>query len=280
MKFIDYSQSYRDEILKLAVAEYEAECKKCSELIKRDLKEALSKVLTDLEACKYGKVAIENDKVVGYMIFCGPWEGFHGNAMGVFSPLGASAFSGSDEGKLASMLFESVSNEMVEDGIIYRELEVKEKSCVKQLRYELVKHLAEGPVFFSTHLQQFENWFSNEAIRVFVAEKSNEIIGYMAITEEAETFISDEPDIQNICGAYVYKEYRKEKVALNLLQYICSVLKAEGVSYMGVDCETMNPTALRFWGKYFESYTYSYARRIDERIVGYKDYIENQYSAL
>ena len=32
------------------------------------------------------------------------------------------------------------------------------------------------------------------------------------------------------------------------------------------DCETLNPTALNFWGKYFDPYTYSFARRIDERI--------------
>ena len=32
-----------------------------------------------------------------------------------------------------------------------------------------------------------------------------------------------------------------------------------------VDCETLNPTALRFRGKYFVPFTYSFCRRIDER---------------
>ena len=32
--------------------------------------------------------------------------------------------------------------------------------------------------------------------------------------------------------------------------------------------ETLNPTALNFWGKHFDHYTYSFARRIDERIGG------------
>ena len=45
------------------------------------------------------------------------------------------------------------------------------------------------------------------------------------------------------------------------------------MKYIGVDCETLNPTALRFWNKYFDSYTYSYARRIDERVVGHDEYI-------
>lgn len=40
----------------------------------------------------------------------------------------------------------------------------------------------------------------------------------------------------------------------------------------GVDCETLNPTALRFWRKYFRPYTYSYIRRLDERVQGWEDY--------
>ena len=33
----------------------------------------------------------------------------------------------------------------------------------------------------------------------------------------------------------------------------------------------MNPNALRFWGKHFEAYTYSYVRRLDECYIGYKE---------
>lgn len=36
---------------------------------------------------------------------------------------------------------------------------------------------------------------------------------------------------------------------------------------MGVDYETLNPTALNFWTKYFKPCTYFFARRIDERIL-------------
>ena len=56
-------------------------------------------------------------------------------------------------------------------------------------------------------------------------------------------------------------------MAQALLAFIVDTLKTEGVTHLGVDCETLNPTALNFWGKYFETYTYSFARRIDERIV-------------
>jgi len=48
-----------------------------------------------------------------------------------------------------------------------------------------------------------------------------------------------------------------------------------GYIEIGVDCETLNPNALRFWGKHFDNYTYSFARRIDERIIGYDKYLES-----
>lgn len=44
-------------------------------------------------------------------------------------------------------------------------------------------------------------------------------------------------------------------------------LTKKGVRYLGVDYETLNLTALLFWSKYFKGYTYSFVRRIDERIL-------------
>ena len=73
--------------------------------------------------------------------------------------------------------------------------------------------------------------------------------------------------MKNICGAYFDKNERGKGIAQGLLGFICDILKKEGMTHLGVDCETMNPTALRFWNKYFIPYTYSYARRIDERIL-------------
>ena len=97
---------------------------------------------------------------------------------------------------------------------------------------------------------------------------------------EAETFVTEEPNISNICGAYVDPEYRGTGVADMLLEYVCEVCEKEGMEYLGVDCETLNPTALRFWRKYFSNYTYGYSRRIDERVVGYLDYLNSKKDLL
>ena len=73
--------------------------------------------------------------------------------------------------------------------------------------------------------------------------------------------------MKNICGAYVHPDYRNHLIAEGLLYYVIEQLKKEGVSYLVVDCETLNQTALRIWGKYNENYTNSYARRLDESSV-------------
>ena len=63
------------------------------------------------------------------------------------------------------------------------------------------------------------------------------------------------------------ESHRGKKIAEGLLEYVCQAAEQDGKIYLGVDCETLNPTALRFWGKHFMPYTYSYTRRIDERCI-------------
>jgi GNAT superfamily N-acetyltransferase len=159
----------------------------------------------------------------------------------------------------------------------FKELKSNEKELILDLRKELTMHLLKSPTYFPTHIGKFMDWFSKEEIRVFVACEKDEIIGFMSIQEEAETFISKAAGIVNICGAFVKEEYRGKNVATDLLYYVCEVCEMEGAEYLGVDCETLNPNALRFWGKYFKNYTFSYHRRIDERIIGYESYLEKEW---
>jgi GNAT superfamily N-acetyltransferase len=70
--------------------------------------------------------------------------------------------------------------------------------------------------------------------------------------------------MRNICGAYLTEEHRGSGVYRNLLALTLATLRREGVRRIGVDFETMNPTALGFWTKHFDRYTTSFARRIDD----------------
>ena len=76
---------------------------------------------------------------------------------------------------------------------------------------------------------------------------------------------------QDFCStftaAYCLKEHRGKGVIQNLLNYAVNILKKEGYAYLGVDYESLNPTAYAFWQKYFSVYTHGLVRRIDERIL-------------
>lgn len=155
------------------------------------------------------------------------------------------------------------------------ELINKEKELIENLRQQLVYHIAHAPTFFPTSLRQFDEWFKQDNIRIFAAKHKKKIIGYMSIDTDAETFVSEKPNIKNICGAFIDKGYRGTQLAANLLEFVCDICEKEGMEYIGVDCETLNPTALRFWNKYFAPYTYSYARRLDERVFNYEKYLDS-----
>lgn len=269
----------------------------------------------------------EGEKMVGYLVFMGPWDGFFGLTKGVYSPLEGSAFVGENREKIASQLFAAVATELANDGICsyaltkyahdtevgrafvlngfgirctdasmdlhnrkklatrnpairYRELVGDEKRTVVDLKKGLVKHLSMAPTFMPSDLSDFSQRLEGKAVRVFAAYRDDEILGYLSFRDDGETFVSEAKGMANICGAYVKESERGTGLASELLEYVCKVCEEEGYSYLGVDCETLNPTALRFWGKYFESYTYSYHRRIDERCMGYEEYMKKEWENI
>lgn len=75
--------------------------------------------------------------------------------------------------------------------------------------------------------------------------------------------------------------YLKEKirvfVACNNSEIIGFMSIQDEAEYLTAGCETLNPNALRFWGKHFKNYMYSYHRRMDERVIGYDSYLEKEW---
>ena len=314
--FEKFSEKHIDDVVRLALAELEAERKHCPDLPCEDFSGHLTGILHWLSGQPFGKAAMCGEKLVGYLIFAGPWDGFFGDVKGVFSPLGGSAFSYEYEnrGRLASMIFASVAEEFVKQGVfscalsryahdeetaksfilngfgircsdsvrkistldlqnnscgvVFKELPADKFAEVEHLQRGLHKHLAGAPVFFPSEDfdEWFKNWIKRETMRIFAAETDGRIIGFISIDDNAENYITEHDTMKNICGAFFDENYRGNGAAQGLLAFIIDTLKAEGVTHLGVDCETLNPTALNFWGKYFEPYTYSFARRIDERV--------------
>lgn len=90
--FEKFAEKHIDKAVKLALAELEAEKRHCKDLPTEDFGKHLRKILHWLSNQPFGKAALKDDELVGYLVFAGPWNGFFGDVKGVFSPLGGSAF--------------------------------------------------------------------------------------------------------------------------------------------------------------------------------------------
>jgi GNAT superfamily N-acetyltransferase len=131
----------------------------------------------------------------------------------------------------------------------------------------LISHLGESPAFMRFDLIDEEELYrrTSEDVRYFAAVVDDSFIAYIKISNDGENFATQDRTMMNICGAYCKPEYRGTGVYHNLLRYLMITLKNEGYHLLGVDCESINPTAYGFWPKYFTEYTHSLVRRIDDK---------------
>jgi len=147
----------------------------------------------------------------------------------------------------------------------FEELPARDVLALIPLNKALVRHLEQSPAFMHyphTTEDTYAEMLSEEGLRFFVARQDGRVIAYLKISGEGETFICD--DMPNITGAFCLPEWRGQGIFQNLLNAAISVLRAEGHFHLGVDLESFNPTAHGFWPKYFNAYTHSVVRRIDE----------------
>ena len=140
---------------------------------------------------------------------------------------------------------------------------------IRELRLGLDRHMWNSPFFRVSDDETRTAWLSrleNDAERrTFAARTADGTpVAYLDVADEGENFASDSEGMKNICGAYCLPAYRGTGLMNTLLDAVVSVLRAEGVTRLGVDYESMNPTALRYWRKHFTPYTASLTRRIDE----------------
>jgi len=148
----------------------------------------------------------------------------------------------------------------------FEELKVEEFPLIRDLRFALHEHLKESPCFMQADEDDYLRWISKVEKgdrRTFVAKRNEEVVAYIDVAEEGENFVTVNPKMRNIQGAYCKPEYRGMKIYDDLLLYVSCILKEEGFEYLGVDCESYNPTAVRYWGKHFSEYTNSVTRRIE-----------------
>ena len=155
-------------------------------------------------------------------------------------------------------------------GYDFVELTKDECHLVYPLHLALYRHYCESPFFMYRKPETLEEFIvcsMQEGGRYFVAKQNGKLCAFVKISVPGETFVTTGNTYRHIRGAYCLPEHRGKGLYQNLLNFTISVLKREGYTRLGVDFESFNPTAYGFWLKYFNAYTNSVVRRIDERIT-------------
>ena len=153
---------------------------------------------------------------------------------------------------------------------VFTELKGEQRMRVLPLENDLLLHYRNSSCFMKRELfteQTYARRLEELAARVFVAQNGDEIVAFAAITDEGETFVSTADGMMNICGAYCLPGYRGKGIYHALIGYLTDTLKNEGYTRLGVDYESINPTAQHFWPKLFAPYTRGVVRRIDDKML-------------
>lgn len=151
------------------------------------------------------------------------------------------------------------------------ELAPTDFTLVYPLEVLLNRHYCNSPFFMNRRMVTLEKFLEiceKTEERYFIARYRGEVCAFLSISGSGETFITEIPGYQHVSGAFCLEEHRGKGVYQNLLNFVIRTLKREGYEYLGVDYESINPTANGFWRKYFAAYTCGVVRRIDERILG------------
>ncbi len=150
------------------------------------------------------------------------------------------------------------------------EMQPDEFSRLLPLDHLLDDHMAASPTFIRRE-SATEAGFIQAAIQrqshFFAAQADDRIVAFLRIERCGETFVSESPAYLHINGAYCLPEFRGKGIFPNLLNFAIARLKAVPVTRLGVDYETINPAADRFWSRHFHPYCYTVVRRIDEHAL-------------
>lgn len=155
-------------------------------------------------------------------------------------------------------------------GYTFARLPKEEWAEVYPLDLALNRHYLQSPFFMRRTPDTREAFLASSAREhacYFVARQQGAICAYVKINGAGETFLTSGERYRHIHGAYCLPEHRGHGLYAHLLNFAMDALRKEGYTRLGVDYESINPTAWGFWGKHFAAYTHSVVRRIDENIL-------------
>lgn len=156
------------------------------------------------------------------------------------------------------------------EGYSFSELAPKEILDILPLENMLDESYIGSP-FFMFRAKESEAVFLKEYEHLqsvcFTAKYEGRIVAFVRAELDGENFICNTPGYLHVKGAYCLPEHRGKGLNQKLLSMLIQKLKTNGYTRLGVDFESINPTAYGFWLKYFDAYTHGVVRRIDEKIL-------------
>jgi len=103
-------------------------------------------------------------------------------------------------------------------------------------------------------------------VRILVACQEDHPVAALLLETGGETFVDDLPCTMHVSSTFCHPDHRGTGVMSALAAFASDRMHASGIPFLGVDCETLNPPAFRFWQKHFTPFTLSAVRRLDERL--------------
>jgi GNAT superfamily N-acetyltransferase len=156
------------------------------------------------------------------------------------------------------------------EGYDFNDLAPDELPQILPLDHMLDAHMAACPTFILRPSDTQESFIKKaERFRsvFFIAKYKSQIVAYIRAELDGETFIQDTPGYLHVKGAFCLPEHRGKGIHQMLLSLLVHKLRTQGYTRLGVDFESINPSGYAFWLKYFDAYTHSVVRRIDEGAV-------------
>ncbi len=170
-----------------------------------------------------------------------------------------------DSIRQAALLFPNKESE-----IVIKKIDLANLVDLADIEREFHGYFRNAPMFMIAEtvdpIEQLTKWLDGENHHLWAAYRDGIVVGHMQIEPIGETFVSQHQDVMNITGAYVAASERNSGIATLLLNTIQQWQVDHGYPLCGVDFEAFNIDGSRFWNRYFEPYTYTVTRRIDERI--------------
>lgn len=116
-RFEPLAASHIDQAVALALTGYVHEREHVPALGWEGSPPALRRAIADLVQHGTGVAALDGDRLMGYLAFIGPIEGFWNSGIGCFAPLHGIAVSGVSRARLTSLLFQHAAELMVAQGV-------------------------------------------------------------------------------------------------------------------------------------------------------------------